>query len=62
MSSIVPMAFLLILLILLAGFVAARRGRRKLMRGSGLVTAYCRRQGWQQAPPDRDINARTLLL
>ncbi|MBZ6259802.1 hypothetical protein KVH22_30245 [Streptomyces olivaceus] len=56
------MAFLLILLIPLAGFVTARRGRRKLMRGSGLVTAYCRRQGWQQAPPDRDINARTLLL
>ncbi|MFC8007052.1 hypothetical protein ACFUCH_04410 [Streptomyces olivaceus] len=62
MSPIVPTAFLLILLILLAGFVAARRGRRKLMRGIGLVTAYCRRQGWQQAPPDRDINARTLLL
>lgn len=62
MSSVVPLAFLLILLIFVAGIVAAVAGRRKVMRNIALVTAYCRQRGWQQARPDRDINSRTLLL
>lgn len=62
MSSIVPLAFLLILLIFVAAIVVAVAGRRKVVRNLALVSAYCRQHGWQQVRPDRDINARTLLL
>ncbi len=62
MELVVPIAFGLILLILVGGVVLAIHLRKKAVAGIQEVAAYCRQRGWQQAQPDRQIAQKSWLL
>jgi len=61
MQTLVTIALLLVPVIIVGGFVVGIVLRRRAVKSIGVLTAYCRGQGWSPAPPDREIGARTLL-